>query len=408
MKKFAAFSWNMIGSTCYSVTSFFYLIIVTRICGVELGGFFSLSYATAQLLLAVGRYGVRTYQATDLRFQYSFYEYIASRVITVFAMIFLGFIYSIISFNGTYAVMSVLIIVMKSLDAIEDVYHGRLQQTNHIEEMGKSQAFRNMYTLICFTVTLILTCDLQITLTITVITSFVFCIAVNNHMIKTCLKTDDNQRRLEFKAVFKLLYLCSGIFVGTFLSLFIYNIPKYAMAQVMSIEYQTYYSILFMPTFVITLLCEFIFKPTITSIAEKWNANKNDEFKRIVLFNYGIILIFSVFVVLGGHFIGRHLLEILYGVDLTSYKKDFIILLLGGSVSSLVYFTYNILIAIRYEKSIQITYGVVAVICVLTINPLIKGFGMTGATINYIISQLLLLVIFLSTFLRIFFKNKTF
>ena len=61
-----AFLWNMIGSTSYSVSSFLYLMVVTRICGVAPAGFFSLSYATAQLLLTVGRYGMRTYQATDL------------------------------------------------------------------------------------------------------------------------------------------------------------------------------------------------------------------------------------------------------------------------------------------------------------------------------------------------------
>ena len=56
----------MIGSTCYSGSSFLYLLVVTRVCGAQLAGFYSLSYATAQLLLQVGRYGVRTYQATDL------------------------------------------------------------------------------------------------------------------------------------------------------------------------------------------------------------------------------------------------------------------------------------------------------------------------------------------------------
>ena len=70
-----AFLWNMIGSTCYSGSSFLYLLVVTRICGATLAGFFSLSYATAQLLLQIGRYGVRTYQATDLNRKYSFSEY---------------------------------------------------------------------------------------------------------------------------------------------------------------------------------------------------------------------------------------------------------------------------------------------------------------------------------------------
>lgn len=65
----------MIGSTCYSGSSFLYLLVVTRVCGAQLAGFYSLSYATARLLLQVGRYGVRTYQATDLEHKYIFSEY---------------------------------------------------------------------------------------------------------------------------------------------------------------------------------------------------------------------------------------------------------------------------------------------------------------------------------------------
>ena len=402
-RRIAAFSWNIIGSTCYSVTSFFYLIIVTRVCGIEQSGLFSLSYATAQLLLTIGRYGMRTYQATDLNFKYSFYEYIISRVITVFAMMLLGVIYSIISFDNKFVITSILIIAMKSIDAIEDVYHGRLQQTGYIEQMGKSQAFRNVYTLISFTLILILTHDLLMSLAVTVLTSIILCVVINHYMINKHIKTDLSQRRIENKSIFKLIYLCTGIFVGTFLSLCIYNIPKYAMVQKMSIEYQTYYSILFMPTFVITLLCEFIFKPTITDIACRWHTNNKAEFKRLLLLNYGIIAMFSAVVLLGGHFIGRRLLELLYGVDLSLYKIDFIILLLGGSVSAFVYFTYNILIAIRFEKSIKITYGIVTIVCIIIINPLIEQFGMTGATINYLISQVLLFVIFFLSFLKIFF-----
>ena len=93
-----AFLWNMIGSSCYSLSSFLYLMVVTRVCGVEPAGFFSLSYATAQLLLTLGRYGMRTYQATDLRRKYLFSEYGVSRILTCGLMLIFGIIYS--AFSG--------------------------------------------------------------------------------------------------------------------------------------------------------------------------------------------------------------------------------------------------------------------------------------------------------------------
>ena len=89
---------------------------------------------------------MRTYQATDLRSQYSFCEYAVSRVITVALLLLLGAAYSAVSFAERYVAVSMLVIARKALDAVEDVYHGRLQQTYHVEQMGKSQAIRNAYT----------------------------------------------------------------------------------------------------------------------------------------------------------------------------------------------------------------------------------------------------------------------
>ena len=55
----------MIGSVCYSLSSFFYMILVTRICGVVRGGVFALAFATAQLLLTLGRGGKSQQIAED-------------------------------------------------------------------------------------------------------------------------------------------------------------------------------------------------------------------------------------------------------------------------------------------------------------------------------------------------------
>lgn len=35
-----AFFWNMVGSASYSISSFLYLMVVTRICGASVAGFF--------------------------------------------------------------------------------------------------------------------------------------------------------------------------------------------------------------------------------------------------------------------------------------------------------------------------------------------------------------------------------
>lgn len=390
-----AFLWNMIGSTSYSLSSFLYLMVVTRICGVGPAGFFSLSYATAQLLLAVGRYGMRTYQATDLNRKYLFSEYKVSRLITCGLMLLFGVIYSAWSFSGEYIIISVFIIMMKMVDAVEDVFHGNFQQTYHVEIMGKMLAARNIYSAVYFTASLLLTRNLAFTCTSTAVTSLILCLVINQiFTAKYPGEPAAVSRDFQLSNVWSLLKICTPLFVGTFLSLLLYNIPKYAMSSVMADEYQTYYSVLFMPSFVITLMCEFVFKPTITTIAELWWQNNIRKFCMYVLRIIGVIFLFGAAIVIAGHLLGRTLLEIIYGVDLSPYKLHFIILLIGGTIGAGVYMIYNILIAIRKGGCIIVVYAIAAVLTIFPAKVMVQTWGIMGACMNYLYSCSILFIQF--------------
>lgn len=402
-----AFLWNMIGSVSYSASSFLYLLVVTRICGVELAGFFSLSYATAQLLLNIGRYGMRTYQATDLDQKYLFSEYGVSRVITCGVMMLLGIGYSGFSFSGEYILISIFIIMMKMIDAVEDVFHGNFQQKYHVETMGKMLAIRNIYSAVYFTVCLFLTKNLMVTCTTTALSSLLLCFVVNSVFTKKQLKDlEVNTRTFQMSHVLELLKMCTPLFIGTFLSLLLYNVPKYAMAGVMSDEYQTYYSILFMPSFVITLMCEFVFKPMITTIAELWWEEDIKGFSKYVLRILAVVLGCCAFIVVAGHLLGRTLLEIIYGVDLSPYKLHFIVLLIGGGIGSGVYMMYNILIAIRKRTCITVVYAIAAVLTVIPAVRMVKQWGVMGAALNYMYSCSLLFIMFAVILVSVVVKRK--
>lgn len=390
-----AFFWNMTGSSIYSGSSILYLMFVTRALGVEEAGFFSLCYATAQLLLTLGRFGMRTYQATDLNAKYSFSEYLLSRFFTCSAMLLGGLCYGLFCFQGDRVLACVLIVMMKMLDAVEDVFHGNLQQIYCVEVMGKLLAARNLYTVVVFTVSIYMTKALLPTLLMTVLSSLIVCIAINRWATLRCMKERGFvSGKIRLGEVFRLLGSCAALFAGTFLSLLLYNVPKYAMSASMADEYQAYYSILFMPSFVITLLCEFVFKPTITNIARAWHDGNLNKFRKYVLGIVGFILAADIAVILGGHFIGRRLLEIIYAVDLSSFKVEFIILLAGGGIASVVYMLYNILIAIRKGGSILPVYLVATVLTVIPVRKMVELWGVKGACLNFVLSSSILFVQF--------------
>ena len=74
--------WNMMSSGLNSVVSMFLLWIVTMINGVSDAGIFSLAFSTSQMMLTIGNYGMRNYQATDIRNKYSTGVYLSSRIFT--------------------------------------------------------------------------------------------------------------------------------------------------------------------------------------------------------------------------------------------------------------------------------------------------------------------------------------
>ena len=119
------FIWNTLGMMCNAGTSFLLLIFVTRICGDISAGIFALGFANAQLMLTIGRYGMRAYQATDIKEAIKFPTYILSRIITCILMLIISFFFIIWSgYPFTKAVIVFSICMIKMADALEDVFHG--------------------------------------------------------------------------------------------------------------------------------------------------------------------------------------------------------------------------------------------------------------------------------------------
>ena len=311
-----AYLWNMVGSICYSLSSFYYMILVTRICGVEEAGVFSLAFATAQLLLTIGRFGIRTYQATDLKYEYSFREYLLSRGVTSAAMVLGAVIYVYFNHLDKWkASIFIWVSIFKMVDAIEDVFHGEMQRRFRVDLMGKMLAFRNMISCVIFTCLLLESRNLGFTCEMTAIMSVVICCLGNAIALRGLL---GNVHLGDNKKMRKLLFTCFPIFLSTFLSLYLYNVPKYAIDHYMEVEIQAYYGILFMPSFVITLFSEIITKPLMTTITMEWERDIK-KFISIVVKLLILIVLGTVCVVVGGPFIGRYLLELISGVDLSFF-----------------------------------------------------------------------------------------
>lgn len=386
------FIWNTLGMICNAGTSFLLLIFVTRICGDISAGIFALGFANAQLMLTIGRYGMRAYQATDINEAIRFPTYLLSRIITCIVMLIISFFFII--WNGypiAKAVIVFSICVIKMADALEDVFHGLFQQQGRVDLAGKYLTYRNLITLVTFSAVLTVSGDLMVTCIITGIFSIVACLVIN---IPTAQRMADLKPEFNKSELLILFAACFPLFIGSFLALYINNVPRYMIDQLLTEDIQAFFSILFMPAFVINLFSEFIFKPLLTDLAIKWEQNRIKNFLQYIFrFLLGILII-TLVVVAGGYLFGSEILSLIYGVDLLAYRKELVILLISGGFSACVYLLFHVLTAMRKQVTLLVGYTVTAVLITMLGPVFVTRYQMLGASVLCIISNIILVIIF--------------
>lgn len=385
--------WNMLGSVVSAASSFLLLLFVTRTVGADEGGIFSLAYTTSQILLTFGKFGIRSYQATDVNGKISADTYIFSRIIFSFGMIFFDAVYIFIAgYDSRKCLIFIVVCIIKMTDAIEDVFHGQLQKEGHLDKAGILLFIRNVFTTILFGALMYIYYDLVKASVITAVFSVLVCIIMNvivsRQYFKFSLTTSKGQMSY-------LLKECFPLFLGTFLSLLIYNVPKYVIDYYGTDNDIAIYSILFMPTFVINLFSDFIFKPLLTSMAYNWDRNETDKIEITIKRQFKYIAGIMIVMIAGAYLIGTQILSWFYKVDVNSYKSELIVLMVAGGLSALVYLLYNVLTCMRKQNLVLLNYGIATVLIIITSLLLMSPLGVLGETIAYLLTEIVLSILML-------------
>lgn len=135
--------WNMMFSGINALQSAVMLLMVTRLCGPEEGGTFSLAYATAQLMYVVGTYSVRTFHVTDTQYIYSSRSYVRVRIVTGTIMAATSLAFCLLRGYGTVkAGVIFAACAYKLAEVAEDLDHGELQRHGRLDVAGREGTLR--------------------------------------------------------------------------------------------------------------------------------------------------------------------------------------------------------------------------------------------------------------------------
>ena len=381
----SSYIWNSINAIIAACQCPVILMVLTRTNGVYDAGVFSIAFAVASLMLYIGLYGLRKFQASDINEKFTFSEYHGTRIVTctVMLLICIGYcIYSAVfkDYDTEKFIIVLMVCAIRVIQAYTDVIHGRMQQKGRLDVAAKVSAIRYLSEILAYIVMLVLTHDLLISSIVCVAISVIVMMLTS---VNAARDYCDMEASVNIRKLKGLLIEGFPIFISLFLNMYISNAPKYAIDTYLTEEIQAIYNLIFMPAFMVGLLANFIFNPILTSYAKVWVNNEIKKFKKLIGKQCVVIVCITVLGLAVAATIGIPLLSFIFGVDLSAYKTELCVVMFGGGMLAYSTFFSTVITIIRMQKTLLVSYGVVALGAKLLSAPLVTGFGIVGATVMY-------------------------
>ncbi|HEP1569584.1 lipopolysaccharide biosynthesis protein [Streptococcus suis] len=384
--------WNIVGTISSVLISTFLLLVATRLGTSQQADIFALAYTIAQQLYIIGIFGVRPFQSTDVKEEFSFQSYLSTRIVTIVLMNIS--LVGILALGG-YSLEKLLIVLFVSLyrscDAFSDVYQGFFQQQLRSDLAGKILFYRSVFSATIFVGVVVLSKSLLFSSVALFLCNFSLTFLLDFRIYKQNFRTISWKESLQRIEIVQILKACFPLFFNGFLINYIFSEPKLAIDELLEVGkgfegMQRDFNVLFMPTFVLNLLF-IVLRPLLTQLSLYWTNKEyvkfNMQIKRITLALLGLEFI----VLLGGYVIGLPILGLVFGVNLLNYKMVFMILLLGGLFNLFATLIDNIMTIYRKQRLLVIANIVAFVISKLITTNLVNKYGLVGASVSFLISM---------------------
>lgn len=387
----------MFGIGIYAFTSLFFMIIVTRINGVDDAGIFSFGFSFACMIQIVGTYGGRTYQVTDISGKTTDCDYLYLRVINCIAMLVCAFIFLIFKDYSIYKVLIIIfLVVYKMVFAYSDTIFGIFQKNDNLYKVGISLTIRSIVGVITFLVVDLISLNLLFAtcaLMLAEVSVFVFydCLVLRRYKVKF--------KKINLEALKFLIVGGFSIFLFLFLSFILTNIPKFAIDDILFDSDQAMFGIILMPATLIAICANFIVQPFINDIKNFIKNNDYTAYRNLVIKILLWVLLIGIVVLVITWLIGIPVLDFIYGIELADYLIPLLVIVFGSIFNGLLGVLTNALISIR-KNIIQVVINIIGNIVMFILSySLVYAWGVLGASCAYCITHILLFLMYICSFM---------
>lgn len=203
--------------------------------------------------------------------------------------------------------------------------------------------------------------------------------------------------------IFKIGFFSFGL---NFVGIYLFNISRYSIDDLLSNDMQTIYGIILMPASFMALLGQYIVQPSITKISNYIRDKKYFDLKNIILKLLIIIIALGIAVFAVAYIFEAPVLKLVYGVDISEHFVSMLIIIVASVFYSISIIISAILISMRKTLSQVISYIVVSVIGTFIAYKFVENFQIFGASITYLLTMILISAIFIILTIKQLLKYK--
>lgn len=390
------FLWNSIGYTASAFVSLFYMMIVTRLNGIDDAGIFSFAFSTASVFLIIGVYSGRTFQVTDKNKKTTDSDYFYLKIVTCAVMLVAGLGFCFLrGYAGDKFIIIMFLIIFRALEAITESAYAVIQKKDRLYQVGRSLFMKAIGSLIGFFTIDYLTRNIALSCMMIILVNLLI---MGFYDFPKLRKTGFYFQPFAGRKVWYLLQIGFFTFGFTFLNLYIVNAARYVLDSTASDSAQTIYGIVAMPATVLSLIGQYLIQPFLTNL-KKFFATDAQKFQSLVLklglamFGAGILCVLAAWV------LGIPVLELLYAIDLDGNLPCLLLIMIGGVFSALVLVISTALVTMRRTGDQFWIYCAASLAAFVLSQIFVATNGILGACLSYMLSMMLLCLMYGGVFL---------
>ncbi len=392
--------WNTAAGLVNASEAVILSMVITRTNSLSDAGILTIAFAVGNLFANIGKFGVRNYQVSDIKEEFSFSNYFNARVISAGMMLVVSIVYIFIKtqtggYSGGKAAAIFFMCLIYLIESMEDVFWGLYQKKNALDVGAKMFCIRWGLAIAGMSLLLIYRHNLFQAMLAGLLISvfiFVYLLFLTYPHFKEPLKWEISRQD------FIVLKKCLPLFLVLFMTFYITNAPKYAIDRWLTEEAQACYGFIAMPVFVIELLNGFIYQPVLVKMSTEWEMGDKKALIRRVYKQCLMIILLTLICLAGAYLLGIPVLSVLYATDLSGYKAELLILLIGGGMLAVVGFFGTLMTIMRKQKWIMWGFIMISFMSMISFDYCVKNHGVFGAAVLYTILMAILAVMFVGMF----------